>query len=149
AGCCISRFICVMLQLSWVAGAGVFGSPGASQAGASEDSSPGHPIRPSPAMADAYFASLLTLLLVPLRSAAEPPLSLFSFTEPHRGTGLKIILYAPEGAGANKAARAAFARIAELEGIMSDYRPASELMELCKKAGEGPVKVSNDLFYVL
>jgi spermidine synthase len=27
----------------WVAGAGVFGSPGAGQAGASEDSSPGHP----------------------------------------------------------------------------------------------------------
>src|SRR5262249_4059054 len=39
--------------------------------------------------------------------------------------------------------------IAELDGIMSDYRPASELMRLCKKAGGAPVRVSEDLFAVL
>src|SRR5262249_50717406 len=44
---------------------------------------------------------------------------------------------------------AAFERIAELDGIMSDYRPASELMQLCSRAGGAPVRVSNDLFYVL
>ena len=32
---------------------------------------------------------------------------------------------------------------------MSDYRPTSELMRLCAKAGQGPVKVSDDLFRVL
>jgi len=65
------------------------------------------------------------------------------------GTRFEIVLYAPDEAKANKAAKAAFERIAELDGIMSDYRPASELMQLCKKAGGEPVKVSNDLFYVL
>ena len=100
-------------------------------------------------MSKAFFASLLTLLLVPLCRAAEPPLSRFSFTEPHMGTRFEIILYAPDEAAANQAAKAAFKRIAELDDIMSDYRPASELMQLCKKAGEGPVKVSKDLFYVL
>jgi thiamine biosynthesis lipoprotein len=65
------------------------------------------------------------------------------------GTRFEIILYAPDEAAAKQAAKAAFQRIAELDDIMSDYRPASELMQLCKKAGEGPVKVSNDLFYVL
>ncbi len=76
-------------------------------------------------------------------------LSRFTFTEPHMGTRFKIILYAPDEATAGKAAKAAFGRIAELDGIMSDYRPASELMQLCKKAGGEPVQVSKDLFYVL
>jgi thiamine biosynthesis lipoprotein len=79
----------------------------------------------------------------------DPALTRFTFTEPHMGTRFKIILYAPDAATAEKASRAAFQRIAELDGIMSDYRPASELMQLCKKAGGEPVQVSKDLFYVL
>lgn len=95
-----------------------------------------------------HLAGLLSLLLIPLSAAAQTP-SRYSFTEPHMGTRFRIIVYAPDEAAASKAARAAFARIAELDGIMSDYRPASELMQLCKKAGGEPVKVSHDLFYVL
>jgi thiamine biosynthesis lipoprotein len=101
-------------------------------------------------MLKTFVASLLCLLsVVGCLRAAEPPVARFSFTEPHMGTRFKIIVYAPDEAAANKAAKAAFARIAELDGIMSDYRPASELMQLCKKAGGEPVKVSQDLFYVL
>jgi thiamine biosynthesis lipoprotein len=96
-----------------------------------------------------HLAGLFCLLLLPLSARAVEPLSRFSFTEPHMGTRFKIIVYAPDEAVANTAAKAAFARIAELDGIMSDYRPASELMQLCKKAGGEPVKVSHDLFYVL
>ena len=48
-----------------------------------------------------------------------------------------------------KAAKAAFARVAELNRILSDYLPDSELMQLCKQAGGDPVKVSDDLFAVL
>src|SRR5579884_3024258 len=73
----------------------------------------------------------------------------FTYTEPHMGTRFKIILYAPDRATADRAAKDAFQRVAELDGIMSDYRPASELMQLCKKAGGGPVHVSDDLFFVL
>jgi thiamine biosynthesis lipoprotein len=65
------------------------------------------------------------------------------------GTRFKIIVYAPDERTANAGARAAFARIAQLDGIMSDYRPTSELMRLCHKAGGGPVKVSDELFFVL
>ena len=39
--------------------------------------------------------------------------------------------------------------IAALEDVTSDYRPTSELMRLCARAGEGPVEVSQDLFTVL
>jgi thiamine biosynthesis lipoprotein len=78
-----------------------------------------------------------------------PSLERFTFTEPHMGTLFRIVLYAADEAKAKTAAQAAFARIAELDGIMSDYKPASELMKLCKKAGGDPVQVSADLFAVL
>jgi FAD:protein FMN transferase len=73
----------------------------------------------------------------------------FTFAEAHMGTKFKIILYAPDEATANRAARAAFQRIANLDRIMTDYRPTSELMQLCSKAGGDPVAVSEDLFTVL
>jgi thiamine biosynthesis lipoprotein len=96
-------------------------------------------------------ACSLTALLVAAAcsSAAEPALSRFTFTEPHMGTRFKIIQYAPDEAAATRGARAAFARIADLDAIMSDYRPTSELMRLCARAGGDPVAVSDDLFTVL
>src|SRR5258708_141050 len=65
---------------------------------------------------------------------AAPPLTRYTFSERHMGTTFKIMVYAPHEASAKRGARAAFARIAQLDGIMSDYRPASELMQLCRKA---------------
>src|SRR5262249_20891493 len=101
-------------------------------------------------MACRYFLTLPVLLLTAAGGwAAEPALLRSTFTEPHMGTRFKLILYTPDEATANRAARAAFAGIAELDGIMSDYRPTSELMQLCKKAGGEPVAVSADLFAVL
>src|SRR6516164_6523 len=82
-------------------------------------------------------------------SAAGGEQRRFEYTEPHMGTRFRIVLYAADEATANRAAKAAFARIAELDGIMSDYRATSELMQLCAKAGGDPVKVSDDLFTVL
>jgi len=73
----------------------------------------------------------------------------FEFVEPHIGTRFRIILYAADEATAKRASAAAFKRIAELDGIMSDYQPTSELMRLCAKAGGDAVPVSADLFAVL
>jgi thiamine biosynthesis lipoprotein len=86
--------------------------------------------------------------------AAEPVLVRHEFTEPHMGTRFQIVFYASQGAlgrwAANQwAAGSAFQRVAELDGIMSDYRPTSELMRLCQNAGADPVAVSPDLFFVL
>jgi thiamine biosynthesis lipoprotein len=82
-------------------------------------------------------------------AADEPALTRYTFTEPHMGTTFRIVLYAPNEATAKKAATAAFARIAELDAIMSDYKPTSELLLLCKKAGGEPVAVSKDLYTIL
>jgi thiamine biosynthesis lipoprotein len=73
----------------------------------------------------------------------------FEFAEPHMGTRFRIVLYAPDEATAKKASRAAFDRIAALDAMLSDYRQSSELMQLCARAGGPPVKVSEELFFVL
>jgi FAD:protein FMN transferase len=73
----------------------------------------------------------------------------FTFSEAHMGTIIRIVLYAPDATAADKASRAAFDRIAALDNAMSDYKPDSELMRLCRAAGGPPVKVSGDLFQVL
>ncbi len=84
-----------------------------------------------------------------LSSPAQNTLERYTFTEPHMGTTFRIVLYAKDEATAKAAAKAAFARVAELNSIMSDYQPTSELMKLCEKSGGPPVEVSKDLFAVL
>jgi thiamine biosynthesis lipoprotein len=83
------------------------------------------------------------------RAGAGPELRRYTFTEVHMGTRFRIVLYAADEATAKLAAKAAFARAAQLDEIMSDYKPASELMRLCKQAGGPPVPVSDDLFAIL
>lgn len=90
-----------------------------------------------------------SLLLLALTCSCAQDLRRFEDTEPHMGTLVRITLHAPDALTASKAFRAAFARIRELDGILSDYRPDSELMRLCSRAGGTPVPVSEDLYRVL
>jgi thiamine biosynthesis lipoprotein len=73
----------------------------------------------------------------------------FEFAEDHMGTRFRLVLFAANEATAQAAQRDAFRRIAELNLILSDYLPTSELMQLCKKAGGPAVAVGPDLFAVL
>jgi thiamine biosynthesis lipoprotein len=82
-------------------------------------------------------------------TAGEPSLTRFTFSEPHMGTQFKIIVYAPDETKAREATAAGFKRIAQLDQMMSDYRPSSELMYHCRHAGGPPTRVSPDLFTVL
>lgn len=65
------------------------------------------------------------------------------------GTLFTITLYAPDETTAKTAADAAFARVAELDAIMSDYQADSELMRLCDQPPGTPVPISADLFRAL
>jgi thiamine biosynthesis lipoprotein len=94
-------------------------------------------------------AALFACLAGPRLPADEAELKRFEFSELHMGTRFGIIVYARDEAVARKATKEAFARVAELNGIMSDYQSTSELMRLCAKAGGPAVKVSGDLFVVL
>jgi len=69
------------------------------------------------------------------------------------GTTFRIIVVADQRARAAEAAAAAFARIHELNGILSDYEPESELSRLAGAAdGQAPtewIPLSEELFTVL
>jgi thiamine biosynthesis lipoprotein len=93
---------------------------------------------------------LVVVIAAPVAAhRAEPEFARFEFTEPQMGAQFRIVLYAANEAAAKAASQAAFRRVADLNGIMSDYLPESELMRLCKKAGGPAVMVSPDLFAVL
>ena len=95
--------------------------------------------------------SAFLILLVPIVARGNEP-KRFEYEEPHMGTKFRIVLYAPDKDTADKAAKAAFARVAELNKIMSDYIPDSELSKLCKMNESKPagrVTVSDELFFVL
>jgi thiamine biosynthesis lipoprotein len=98
--------------------------------------------------------SLLVALARPTPGGAgkSDRLQRFEFESKHMGTTFRVVLYAPDKAAARKAADGAFARVAELDNVMSDYKKDSELMRLCKafaKEVGPPVRVSGDLFFVL
>lgn len=86
----------------------------------------------------------------PVATEPQPPLERFEFTKPQMGVPFRIVLYGPDEATATRAAEAAFARVEELNAILSDYETDSELNELSRTAGEGrSVSLSPDLWAVL
>jgi thiamine biosynthesis lipoprotein len=87
-------------------------------------------------------------LLASAFSQPQPELTRFEFSQVHMGMPVRIVLYAAEPALAERAARAAFARVAELDAILTDYRPDSELSRLAGTTGIW-TPISADLFAVL
>jgi thiamine biosynthesis lipoprotein len=76
-------------------------------------------------------------------------LTRYQYSQLHMGVEVRLVVYAVDEAAAARACTAAFRRVAELEDIMSDYRKTSELMRLCARGGGPPVRVSEELFFVL
>ena len=86
----------------------------------------------------------------PRTNAAANALLRFEFTEAHMAVDFRIVLYAPNEATAKQAAAAAFARIKQLDEMMSDYKADSELSRLSDTApSPKPVDVSDDLWRIL
>ena len=84
------------------------------------------------------------------RAADSPVVRRYEFAAPHMGTEFKILLYAPDEPAANRAARAAFDRVAALDRMLSDYDATSELGRLSatSPAKQG-VPVGPELWTVL
>jgi thiamine biosynthesis lipoprotein len=104
-----------------------------------------------PDMVRTWITGLLIVLAGLAALPAQPggKLERLTFQQPHMGTLFRLVLYAPDKMSAQHAADAAFARIAQLNKIMSDYLKDSELSRLSAQAGGRPVKVSEELFTVL
>lgn len=74
----------------------------------------------------------------------------FEFTQTEMAVPIRIVIYSVDDATAKRAAKAVFARFRQLNDIMSDFDPESELRRLCDTSGGGKaVHVSNDLWRVL
>lgn len=97
------------------------------------------------------LALLLMLSVIRGAAGAEPSeLGRYESTERHMGVFFRIVVYAKDEESANAATGAAFSRVAELNRIMSDYDPESELSRLSKSSPtESPIKVSKELWTVL
>jgi FAD:protein FMN transferase len=96
----------------------------------------------------ALFGAILTSVgCYGLRT--EDSLQRFEFQQPHMGTVFTLTLYAPDHAAAETASTAAFNRIAQLNEMLTDYDPESELMRLCQQPAGTPVPVSPELFGIL
>jgi FAD:protein FMN transferase len=74
----------------------------------------------------------------------------FQFSQTEMAVPIDLVLYAPDKQVATRGAEAAFARLAALNRVLSDYDSQSELMQLVRTAGEGSRHpVSEDLWRVL
>jgi thiamine biosynthesis lipoprotein len=74
----------------------------------------------------------------------------YAFERAEMGVPFRVTLYAGSEAEALAAAEAAFARVAELNAVLSDYDSDSELSRLSESSGQGrAVEVGADLWRVL
>src|SRR5215217_3280766 len=69
----------------------------------------------------------------PPQTPAEAP---FEFVRQKMGGPFKILLYAKDQASADRAAEAGFARVDQLNSILSDYDPESEISRLSRRTLE-------------
>lgn len=80
---------------------------------------------------------------------AHLPLSRFEYSQGHMGVQVTLTVWARGEDAAREACILAYKRIAQIDNVASDYRPDSELMRLCAKAGGPPLPVSDDLYTML
>jgi FAD:protein FMN transferase len=97
----------------------------------------------------AWLVAAIVSIAATISPGAAETLARFEYSQPHMGTLVRIVLYAPGAPVADAAAKAAFDRIGALDQALSDYRDSSELIRLSRQSGGGPVDVSDDLFRVL
>jgi thiamine biosynthesis lipoprotein len=83
-------------------------------------------------------------------NAAAPPIERrYEFSEPYMGTTVRVVLYSRNQGEARVTADAAFARVAELDRTLSDYRADSELSRVTRGPVGRPISVGQDLLAVL
>lgn len=101
-------------------------------------------------MRNNLFLPAIIIFLLFSSCSSGKELQRYEYNSVHMGTQFKIVLYATDASLAGRASDAAFARIKELDHILSDYIEGSELNRLSLSSGSGqPVQVSEPLFRVL
>ena len=97
-----------------------------------------------------FFAALCFAFSAGFAADDATTLQKFAFEKAEMGLPFRITLFAPNEETAKAATDAAFARIEELNGVLSDYDEESEISRLSRTSGSGKVvRVSDDLWRVL
>jgi len=82
-------------------------------------------------------------------ATTQSSLTRFEYAQIHMGMRCRLVVYAASEDSAVEACRAAFARVAEVDRVASDYLIDSELNRMVRAAATQPVKVSDDLWTLL
>lgn len=94
------------------------------------------------------WVTWMTGIVVP-SARGQASLQRFEYRQTRMGMAVRVVLYAPSDSTARRTGHAAFRKMADLEAILSSYRDSSELNRLSRRAGTGPVSVSEPLFTLL
>lgn len=104
----------------------------------------------------AYFSQRIGLIALAASRAvaqqaeeAAPLLQRQYFSQPHLGTIVQIAFYSNDKEFSQKLAGDCFREVKKFDKIFSDYRPDSEVSQLCCKPAKVAHKISNDLFDVI
>lgn len=96
---------------------------------------------------------VFSLLMLLALSGCQQHLEKYEFIRPEMGTVFQVVLYAPDASIATQAADALYARAHELNGLLSDYDPESEISRLSRLTDSGPmpapIAVGPDLWRIL
>jgi thiamine biosynthesis lipoprotein len=104
----------------------------------------------TPSALGPLFALAVLALGVTARAAGLEDDQRFQQSQRHMGAKFEVIFYAPNAAAADLAFEAVFDRVKELDQMMSDYDPESELSRLSKASPTSqPRSVSRELRDVL
>ena len=97
-----------------------------------------------------FILSTIVLFLLAGTLKAKEEVIRFEFEHQSMGTLFRIVCYSEDKRLASRASQEAFERIDQLNLIMSDYLPDSELNILCRQSGSGEaIPVSKDLFNII
>jgi thiamine biosynthesis lipoprotein len=100
-----------------------------------------------------FFAAFPLFVSMAVFNFGCESLQKFEYVQPKMGTGFRVVLYARDKATADRAAKAAFERVDQLNAIFSDYDSNSELSKLGQLTNDGPmtkpVAVSPDMWRIL
>lgn len=99
----------------------------------------------------AFLLAFLTMSAFVASSFADDELTRFEFSEQKMGVPVSVILYAGSPEKAQEAVDAVWKRFDELNDVLSDWDPESEIVRVCRMAGESgeSVAVSNELRHAL
>jgi thiamine biosynthesis lipoprotein len=96
------------------------------------------------------LALLAAVTLAPAAGgASSPDEQLFTRVHPAMGTDFTLYIYAADGGAADREADRVFAIVDQLESLLSNYQPQSELSRINREAAQHPVTTDPETFRFL